>query len=101
MAHLEAQPTQEIFEDIKQAAVEVWNNYDDTYGYRTEKLDRINEIKNYADNWYTFIGMFDANNQVKMMLNIKKPETKKFLEEQWIHYRYVNPVVATNTEESV
>lgn len=59
-------PSQEIFEDLKQAATQIWNTYDDTYGYRTEKLDRVNSISNYADNAMVTYRMFDGSNQTKM-----------------------------------
>ena len=28
-------PTQEVFEEIKGKAIEIWSGYDDTYGYAT------------------------------------------------------------------
>jgi hypothetical protein len=71
-------PSDEIFNDIKQAAIQIWNTYDDTYGYRTEKLDRVNSIPNYKDNWWTFVGMFDFPNQTKL-LNLVSPESSKLI----------------------
>ena len=59
-------PSEEIFNDMKKAATEIWNTYDDTYGYRAEKLNRINSIQNYADNAMVAYRMFDGSNQDKM-----------------------------------
>jgi len=60
-------PPQEIFDQIKDAAIEIWSTYDDTYGYRTGKLDRIKDIKNIKDNWYSIVSMFDYNNQNRLL----------------------------------
>lgn len=91
MAHTDRQPTDEVFNDLKQAAITVWSRYDDTYGYATEKIERINSISNYADNWYTFLGMFDAKNQAKCLLECELDETTMFLINQREHYTYVRP----------
>lgn len=88
MAHTDRQPSNEIFEDLKQGAIKVWNKYDDTYGYATEKKDKVNSITNYADNWYTFLGMMDSTNQSELLTYITQ-ETLDFLREQHIHYGYV------------
>lgn len=90
MAHTDRQPTDKIFEDLKQNAIKVWQTYDDTYGYATEKIDRVNSIKNYADNWYTFLGMMDSRNQAKMMIDLQD-ETVAFLLDQHEHYGYARP----------
>jgi hypothetical protein len=61
-------PSQQIFDEIKAAAIAVWNeNYSDEFGYVTEKLDRINGINNIQDNAMVFFRMFDWINQGKMM----------------------------------
>lgn len=92
MAHTDRQPSDKLFDDMKNAAQKVWIwNYDDEFGYVTEKLERIKPIKNYADNWYTFIGMFDSNNQMKFMEALKYQETIDFLREQRVHYGYAMP----------
>jgi len=68
----------EMFEDIKQNAIKIWNSYDDTHGYASGKIKRVNEIKNYKDNWITLIGMFDAFNKFRLYKKLKK-ETLEFL----------------------
>lgn len=66
-------PSQEIFEDIKENAMKIWQGYDDTYGYATEKINRIKDIKNVQDNAWYIVAMFDSNNQAKLltMVNTK------------------------------
>lgn len=67
-------PAQQIFDDIKQAAIQIWNQYDDTHGYRTEKLSRITDLQNISDNAWYMVAMFDTPNQNKL-LTIVTPET--------------------------
>ena len=67
-------PAQEIFDDIKAAAIKIWKTYDDTYGYATEKINRIKDLENVSDNAWYMVAMFDSTNQAKM-LQMVKPET--------------------------
>lgn len=80
------EPTDEVFEDMRQAALKTWEKYDDTYGYRTEKTSRVNELTNYADNWYTFLGMFDGPNQAEFRTHLKLIESEAFLQKQLTRY---------------
>lgn len=58
-------PTQEIFNEMKTIATNIWNTYDNEHGYVTEKLDRINSIENFQDNSMVFYRMFDFQNKNK------------------------------------
>jgi hypothetical protein len=60
-------PSDEVFNDIKNKSIEIWNTYDDTYWYATEKIDRIKDIENIRDNVRYIFGMFDIHNQSKLM----------------------------------
>lgn len=66
-------PPDEIFEDIHENAVKIWQTYDDTHGYASEKIARI-DIKNMSDNAWYIVAMFDQSNQAKL-LSMVKPET--------------------------
>lgn len=66
-------PPQEVFDDIKGNAEKIWRTYDDTHGYVTEKLKRI-DIDNVRDNAWYIVAMFDHINQEKL-LTMVKPET--------------------------
>ena len=88
MAHIDRQPSDEIFEDMRQAALSTWSKYDDTYGYQTEKNTEVNRIQNYADNWCAFLGMMDSTNQSEFMDYLRYQETRDFLNAQRVHYSY-------------
>ncbi len=59
-------PSDAIFNEIKEAATKVWNTKDNTYGYVTEKLDRMKSITNVQDNVMFFYRAFDRGNQILM-----------------------------------
>jgi hypothetical protein len=59
----QATPPQAIFDEIKQAAIAIWSEYDDTDGYASKKIAMVEALTNYRDNWGTIVGMFDAFNQ--------------------------------------
>lgn len=73
-----ATPSQEIFDDIKSNAIEIWKTYDDTYGYQSEKVNRVNNITNFKDNCWGIVAMFDQSNQSKLFLMVR-PETRNLL----------------------
>ena len=59
-------PTDEIFEETKAKAMEVWRQYSNTYGYVTEKIDAIKDLPNVRDNFMYLVSMFDLPNQIKL-----------------------------------
>lgn len=71
-------PKQSIFDDIKENSIKIWQTYNNTYGYVDKKLNIIKDIKNFKDNAWYIVAMFDSNNQAKL-LNMVKPETRKIL----------------------
>ena len=73
-------PSQEIFDDIKENAIKIWNTYSDKFGYRSEKINRIKNIKNIEDNAWYIAAMFDSNNQAKL-INMIQPETAEMLKQ--------------------
>lgn len=75
-------PSIEIFEEMKSAAIAVWQTYDNECGYVTEKLEYINSIRNIKDNAMVFYRMFDYENQAKM---------REKLSQQSINYINQNP----------
>jgi hypothetical protein len=56
-------PSKEIFDEMKSIATDIWNTYDNKFGYVTEKLERINNFDNIQDNAMVFYRMFDTQNQ--------------------------------------
>ena len=75
-------PSDEVFKEIKEKAIEIWQTYDDTYGYATEKIDRVKEIKNVKDNWDFIVGMFDSTNQAKLVNKLSPEAREKVM--QWL-----------------
>jgi hypothetical protein len=57
----------EQFNELKKIAISIWDTYDDTYGYSTEKVRRVEEIENFRDEWTVIVGMFDHINQSKLI----------------------------------
>lgn len=56
-------PSDAGFENMKAAAILIWKQYDDQYGYATEKISRIENMKNIGDNFMYIFAMFDMDNQ--------------------------------------
>jgi hypothetical protein len=71
-------PSQEIFNEMKSIATDIWNTYDNQYGYVTEKLDRINSFDNIQDNAMVFYRMFDYINQGKFKASAS-PEVLEYI----------------------
>ena len=36
------EPSQEIFIEMKKVAISIWKDYDNKFGYATEKIKRVN-----------------------------------------------------------
>ena len=71
-------PTQEVFDDMKSAAVTIWKTYSDEFGYVTEKVNYINSLENIQDNAMVFFRMFDWINQATMK-NMLSPESLDYI----------------------
>jgi len=79
-------PSDEVFNEIKKKAAELWRTYDNTYGYVDEKLDRILHIENFKDNAWYMVAMFDADNQKKLIELLDEPAKGKVIEMlQWYY----------------
>lgn len=76
-------PSQEFFEEVKAKAIEIWNGYDDAYGYASEKTGRIEAMQNIQDNVMYIVAMFDHINQRKLADKLS-PETRKAVRDRMI-----------------
>jgi len=77
-------PSDEVFEEVKEKAMELWKEVDtdnDEFGYATEKINRIKDIKNFEDNVMFIVAMFDAGNQLKLS-NKLSDEAKKAISDR-------------------
>lgn len=63
-------PSAIIFEEVKEKAMRIWATYDDTHGYATEKIARINDLENTGDNFMYMVAMFDRSNQEKLAASL-------------------------------
>jgi signal recognition particle receptor subunit beta len=59
-------PSDKIFEEVKAKAIEIWQGYDNEFGYADEKVGRIKDIGNISDNLMFIVAMFDFPNQQKL-----------------------------------
>lgn len=71
-------PSQEIFDEMKYVATQIWNGYDNSHGYVDEKLERINSFGNIEDNSMIFYRMFDSHNQEKFR-SFSSPEVLDYI----------------------
>lgn len=69
-----------VFNEIKQRAIDIWNTYDDTYGYATEKITYVQSIGNIKDNYLTIVGMFDNSNRI-LLYNRLSDEARNLIKE--------------------
>lgn len=77
-------PSDKVFEDVKKKSIELWRTYDDTYGYASEKVERVQAIQNIKDNVYAIIGIFDTSNQAKLVQTLDEP-ARRFVGRWLIH----------------
>lgn len=62
-------PSQEIFDEVKEKAIEVWDTYY-RKPYSEEKINRIEELDNFGDNFMFIVQMFDMHNQYHLSVRI-------------------------------
>lgn len=80
----------ESFNDIKKHAIEIWDTYDDTYGYASGKIERIKDLENVEDNAMYIIAMFDSENQRKLFGMLKEETIKELNDERLPFYIFTN-----------
>lgn len=71
-------PSDKVFNEIKEAATQIWQTYDDEYGYASDKINSIKDLRNIKDNAWYMVAMFDHLNQAKL-LSMVSPETKSLI----------------------
>lgn len=59
-------PDDKVFNEVKDMAIKLWRTYDDQFGYATEKVNQIKDLKNVGDNVMYMVAMFDDLNQLKL-----------------------------------
>lgn len=71
-------PPDEVFNDIKAECIKIWQTYDDTYGYASEKINYIKPIGNVKDNCLLIVNMFDVHN-MRRLINAVTKESQAWL----------------------
>jgi|LakMenE18May11ns_1017448.scaffolds.fasta_scaffold9843321_3 hypothetical protein len=56
-------PEQALFDELKEKCIEIWQTYDDTYNYATNKIDQLKGLHNISGNFVDMFAMFDIGNQ--------------------------------------
>lgn len=70
-------PSQEIFDEMKQIATEIWESCDNID--LDEKLFQINDLPNVEDNAMIMFRMFDRPNQIKFFEKVKSQEVLDYI----------------------
>jgi hypothetical protein len=65
-------PSEEIFKEMINIATIIWKQYDDEFGYVTEKLNIIHNLENYEDNIMIAYRMFDWLNQLEFRARVSE-----------------------------
>ncbi len=76
-------PKQDLFDELKKISIEIWEAYDDTHGYSSEKIGQIKGLRNIRDNFMFMFQMFDWVNQTKV-LSAASDELKTAIRERLI-----------------
>ena len=75
-------PDQDIFEEVKSKCMEIWDTYDDEYGYASQKKNQI-DVENVSDNFMYMIARFDSQNQRKLS-SVLSEESKKQIRDRML-----------------
>lgn len=81
-------PSDKTFEEIKTNAIIIWQTYDDRHGYASEKVSRIKNVQNLRDNYAFILGMFDDDNQEKLVSLLSREARKELKSLKRDHRRW-------------
>lgn len=56
--------SQQDLDFVKSVCIKVWGKYSDEFGYRSEKINRVNAM-NHPKDWDSMLAMFDWKNQTE------------------------------------
>ena len=76
-------PSDEMFNEMKEKAMELWSTMGDEPSYAEEKIGRIKDISNIQDNFMYMAAMFDHENQVKLA-DLLSTETRLAVRERMV-----------------
>lgn len=59
-----------IFSEVRDRCIDIWNTYDNTYGYVDEKVNSIKDLENITGNFMYMISKFDIHNLRKLISSL-------------------------------
>jgi hypothetical protein len=71
-------PSEEVFEDIKRACIDKWNDLDNTQGYVTRRVKHINQFPNEGANVMTILNSLHPVNRAEVM-PLLSDESKSYI----------------------
>jgi hypothetical protein len=71
-------PRQIIFDEIKGACIDMWNTYDNTWGFVDEKLALVEQIHNHGGDVMLLLNMFNPNMKEFIIKNLS-PDAKDYI----------------------
>lgn len=60
-------PTDDVFNEVRDKAIKIRNNYDEMSWYATDQVDRIKDLINIRDNMMYIVSMFDIINRGNLL----------------------------------
>tara|TARA_R110000772_G_scaffold62137_4_gene139657 strand:- start:1026 stop:1352 length:327 start_codon:yes stop_codon:yes gene_type:complete len=83
-------PPDDVFAEVKNTAYQYWfDNFDNTHGYVTGKVERINTIENHDDNYLFILNMFDRTHETNCISKMSK-KTKDWIRKSKIAKGYIS-----------
>ena len=80
-------PSQEIFDDIKQGAIKVWSTYSESSpDYAQEKLSRVERLSNANGDWVVLVQMFDPHNQIRLYNLLERADSRVLVQKMFESY---------------
>jgi len=76
-------PSEEIFQEVKRQAIEVWIETNSVPMYTDEKIAKVIDIANIEDNFMYMVAMFDSKNQMKLAKKLSA-EARQAIRERMI-----------------
>jgi len=71
-------PRQKVFNEIKKACIDMWNTFDNTYGYVDEKLAIAEQIRNVGGDVMILLNMFHPTLRELIIFELS-PEAKDYI----------------------
>jgi hypothetical protein len=82
-------PPDDVFAEVRNRARQYWfDNFDNTHGYVTGKVERIDGIENHDDNYLFILNMFDHENERRCISSMSK-KTRTWIRKSKIAKGYI------------